>query len=133
MKKLGECVDKVVLFSGRFDPFHLGHLLTILKLGKIYKKIIVVILDHFESKYPISYRKEAIIQSLSYYNIDYEVIVNKIHFAKITKNELSKYKFDIYAAGNLEVLKHIESLGYETVYVERSFEYSGTEIRKNNN
>ena len=121
-----------VLFSGRFDPPHLGHIITIARLWKKFDAITIVVLDHPDSEYPISYRKQALEEMVYHLNGKHIVTTNQIHFAKITKSEISKFKFDVYASGNLEVLKHIESLGIPTLYVERSFDYSATEIREKN-
>jgi cytidyltransferase-like protein len=121
-----------VLFSGRFDPPHLGHMITVARLWETFDAITIVILDYPESEYPISYRAQALKEMVRHLNGRYKVLVNQTHFGKITREELSKFKFDVYASGNLEVLKHIESLGFKTLYVERSYEYSGTEIRMKN-
>lgn len=121
-----------VLFSGRFDPFHLGHLVTIAGLAQRFDKVIVVILDFPEAQYPLCYRKQAAEEVIKSIKGNIEVVVNKDHFAEISKDALFNFKADVYASGNLEVLKHIESLGFKTLYVERSYEYSGTEIRMQN-
>lgn len=127
-----DVLSKIVLFSGRFDPPHIGHIITISKLVREFKEIMVVVLDYSEAEYPLCYRKQALSGMMNclpglHYVIDYPT-----HFAEITKEEISKFKFDVYASGNLSVLKHIESLGIPTLYVERSFDYSATEIREKN-
>jgi phosphopantetheine adenylyltransferase len=122
--------DKTVLFSGRFDDFHKSHIATIQRLGQKYKKVLVVILDHPEQYYPVTYRKQAIVEILGNSRGSYEVSVNSIHFGEITKEELDKFGADVYASGNLKVLKHIENLGMECLYVERAYEDHATDARK---
>lgn len=122
--------DKTVIFSGRFDDFHKSHIATIQRLGQQFKKVIVALLNHRDQYYPISYRKQAIVEILGNSKGDYEVIVNDIHFGEITKEELDKFGADMYAGGNLKVLKHIESLGMECLYVERAYEDHATDARK---
>jgi len=118
--------DKIALFSGRFDDVHKSHIINIQRLGQKYKKVIVVILDHTEQEYPVSYRYKALSEALSYSKGNYEVLVNTIHFAEITKDEWDKYGADVYVSGNLDCLKHIEGIGIETEYVERAYEDHAT-------
>ena len=111
-----------VLFSGRFDDVHKGHIITIQRLGQKYDKVIVVILDHAEQEYPVAYRKRALKEALENSKGDFVVLVNKTHFGQITKEEWSTYGADVYAAGNLDVLKHMEELGIKVEYVERAYD-----------
>jgi phosphopantetheine adenylyltransferase len=122
-------INKTVLFSGRFDNVHPGHIATIQRIGQIYKKVLVVILDYPDQVYPLIYRYQVLRQTLMFSKGDYEVIVDKTHFGKITKKELEKFDFNVYASGNLDVLKHISDLGYEVMYTERAFDYSASAIK----
>jgi hypothetical protein len=137
---------KTGIFSGRFDPPHIGHLFTILKLASIYGKIVVVILDYPERETCSAERARQLFDKLfhiifpeiSFSKID--IIVNSIHFGKITFSEYDLllrnigacYNHTVYLSGNDEVLKHMnnEQIPYERV--ERSEEeiYTGTIIRK---
>lgn len=119
-----------VLFSGRFDRPHLGHLETLLKLGNKYRKIIVVVLNYKEQMYPAQYRAQKLSDILKYCKGNYEVVVNNIHFAHITKGQLNQYKFDIYASGNIKCLMHVEQLGYKILYTPRSGEYNASDDRR---
>jgi nicotinamide mononucleotide adenylyltransferase len=118
-----------MLFSGRFDRVHAGHICSILRLGQRYAKVIIVVLDHPEQKFSIQYRVQVLRELLDMCKGNYIVDSNKTHFAKITKKELSHWKFDVYGAGNQECLKHIESLGYRVEYVERAYDYEATDDR----
>lgn len=123
-------IDKTVLFSGRFDDVHKSHIASIQRLGQKYKKVVVVMLDHREQYYPVTYRMQALVEILGNSKGNYEVVVNKVHFGEITKEELDAFGVDVYAGGNLKVLKHIESLGMECIYVERAYEDHATDARK---
>lgn len=117
------------LFSGKFDRVHAGHIMSIARLGQEFDKVIVVVLDYPEQEYPISYRVQFLAEMCLYLEGEYEVTSNKTHFGEITKEELDEYHFDIYAAGNHDVLLHIESLGYRVKFVERAYDYQATDDR----
>jgi len=126
---LTNTLDKTILFSGRFDKPELGHIITIGRLAQKYKKVIVCILDYEEARWPVSYKLKVFEDCFKVleHSERIHVIVNNVHFAKITIEELeSVAKFDVYGAGNNEVLKHIESLGVECVYVPRYMDYAAT-------
>jgi len=112
-------IDKTVLFSGRFDDVHKSHIASIQRLGQKYKKVVVVMLDHREQYYPVTYRMQALVEILGNSKGNYEVVVNKVHFGEITKEELDAFG-----------VKHIESLGMECIYVERAYEDHATDARK---
>ena len=120
---------KVALISGRYDPTHIGHLITIHRLSKEFKKVIVVILDYKEREYPAQYAKQIFNEIFSYSKGNYEIYINNDHFGKITKEKLDKWKFDVYIAGNMAVLKHIESMGYEVKWMDRAYHYEATNDR----
>lgn len=131
--------DKVCLFSGRFDAPHCGHIKTVTDLGQRFKKVLVVVLDHPEQKYPVQYRAQIMRDILANCKGEYEVIVNQYHFGKISIDSLLKYDFHVYAAGNLEVLKHIEKIvsesmtaeerGITTLWVDRPYEIDASTER----
>ena len=117
--------DKVILFSGRYDRPHCGHVATLQRLGRQYKKVIVVVLRYDGEEYPATYRLSVLKSILDNSYGCYEVYINREHFAKITRQQIDRHgwKFDVYGAGNHEVLKHMEKLGYQVEYVERAFDY----------
>lgn len=143
--------DKTILFSGRFDKPHCGHVRTIQLLGQRYKKVLVVVLDYPEQTYPACYRKQVLEDILNNSKGNYEVVINDKHFGKITVDDLLRFEFDVYGAGNMQVLEHLERLRntapktapeaavpggdnkqgerhFEIVWVDRPYDYdSGTE------
>jgi len=130
---------KVAIFSGRFSPIHIGHVLTILKLLDKYSSVVVVILD-YEDRTLTADEVKSIVERIFEHNSKGRVIaiVNNIHFAKITKKEylslLSDFDINvndaIYVSGNEEVLKNFDKLGIEHEHMPRSCGFSGTEIRE---
>jgi cytidyltransferase-like protein len=132
--------DKTCLISGRFDRLHPGHIRTIQLLGQKYKKVLIVVLDHSKQKYPVCYRAQMIREIFQNCKGEYEVVVNRYHFGQISIDELFKFEFNVYAAGNLDVLKHIEEIYYtspsaiekreiEIIYVERPYGYDSSTER----
>lgn len=97
---------RTILFSGRFDRVHPGHIITIMRLGQQYDTIIVCVLDYPKQKYPLEHRMTVLKDALMHAKGNYIVISNKTHFAEIfTFNDLPM--FDYYGAGNEKVLKNI--------------------------
>jgi len=119
--------DKIVLFSGRFDPPHIGHLCTIIKLAQKYGVVKVPILDHPERRFPVIYCKKMIEDVLNKTKLDVKFSVNNIHFGRITKEEIDKYKpFDLYISGNLAVLRHVETIGIPCEYVDTAYQFKAS-------
>lgn len=117
---------KKILFSGRFDPPHCGHVATIKWLSENWE-VLVVVLKSTDRKYPMAYCVDVLRTTLPR-----EVSVEQypVHFGLINKDDLLRFGCDVYASGNLSVLRHIEGLGVmDTLYVPRAFDYSSTEIR----
>ncbi len=117
-------------FSGRFDSPHCGHVKNIQMLGAKYGLVRVVVLDHKEQRYSPQYRAQVLRDILEQSVGEYDVVVNDIHFGEITKEQLCQFEFDVYASGNSDVLRHIDSLGYELVFVDRAYDYEANEDRK---
>lgn len=118
-----------VLASGRFDPPHLGHLASMQRLGKQFKKVIVVVLDHEGQKYSPQYRAQILKEVLNNSEGTYEVVINKDHFGQISKEAAAQYGKYVYASGNLECVKHMDELGYECLYIDRAYNYEASEDR----
>lgn len=118
---------KIILFSGRFNPPHLGHFSTITDLAEKYGKVKVIILDYPKRKFPITYCVRVLKDELSKTKLDIEIIANKIHFEKIKKEEIEQFKpFDLFVSVNLKVLRHVESLGIPCEYVDFSYQYKAS-------
>lgn len=117
------------LISGRFDPPHLGHLITIGRERVIYDRVIVVVLDDGKQFFPLCYRMDILWEAVHLLGGNISVESNRTHFGGITKEELSRWKFDIYGSGNMDVLRHISSLGIACRYIPRAYEYQASNDR----
>jgi hypothetical protein len=124
------------LISGRFDKPHCGHIKTITDLGQRFKKVLVVVLDHHEQMYSVTLRAQILREVLENYRGEYDVVINNHHFGEISAEELQKFAFDVYAAGNPKVLKHIEATikgikrrKIEVIWVNRPYEYDSSTER----
>jgi cytidyltransferase-like protein len=118
-----------VIFLGKFQPPHLGHIRTIMKVAKEYTSVIVgitkgtpCIMEYEEIK--------KIFEELfsSYHQIEVVLIDGTIE--DNTAN-LSQYDFDIVISGNYKVIETLKNKGFKTKYQERTdgIGYSGSEIR----
>ncbi len=117
---------KTILFSGRFDKPHLSHFLTIRDLSIKYKTVYVVMLDYKGSHYPACMREHILEKMFEDYG-NVCIVVNQAHFGKITKEELDEFAFDVYGSGNEDVLKHMESLGVDCVFVPRTLDTAASD------
>jgi cytidyltransferase-like protein len=137
---------KTGVFSGRFDPPHLGHIQTILKLSKRFSKIVVVVLDYpgrkavdtEGAKDVFNYLFDMVFPEISRSKVD--VVINNIHFGKITFAEYDAflrqigacYNHTVYLSGNPSVLDNMKKQQIKCEFVERSADsiYEGTCIRE---
>ena len=120
--------DKTILFSGRFDKPHLGHLITIARLGEKYKKVIVCVLDYEGQFYPIDDRVKILKDALGHVEGNYVIIVNRDHFGQITKDRIAKLpQFDVYGSGNYQCMMNMHVLGFESVAVDRYPHYAASD------
>jgi cytidyltransferase-like protein len=124
-----EDAEKVVCLSGRYDPPHPGHITTLQRLGRRFKRVLVIVLNYPERKYPVDYVIQILEEILGNSVGTYEVFSNQDHFAKITKEQADLFKFDVYAAGNLETLDHMQKLGYDILWTDRTWHYEATDSR----
>lgn len=139
---------KTAIFSGRFDPPSLGHVLTIQNILTKYSKILVITLDYPGRAGCNADTAEALFRKVfSYLEFDWlyhsekgvKFIQNKEHFGVITKMELkillvnngiTDFDKAIYAGGNLAVNSHIEKLGcIDVEFIPRTIIYNSTAIR----
>lgn len=125
-------IDKTILFSGRFDRPHLGHIITIGQLGQKYRGVIVCILDHPNQFYPISERKKTMCDAVRLLSGNYQIITNTYNFEIITKGQIDQeinVPFEVYGTGNWQCFTNMKNLGYEVVEVARYPGYAATKDR----
>ena len=142
-----ESLTKIGLFSGRFDPPTAGHFVAIETLCLQYAQVLVVILDYksrdvsaVKAKQLLDYHFDLMLPPIARNKI--VAVINKDHFGMITKEQLDRFlkknclTFNTYISGNIEVLQHMERLGYKCRYLPRvAFPldysvYSATNVRK---
>lgn len=118
--------DQTVLFSGRFDCVHCGHICTIQELGAIFSKVIVVVLDYMDARYSAEYRRQILATILGRSVGNYEVVMNYENYERISVEGAKKIPFDVYASGNPKCIAHMKGLGYRTLEVPRSWHYEAS-------
>ena len=120
----------IALFSGRFDPVHIGHIIQIMRLGQRFDKVIVPVLDYREQKYPVDYRVQILKEALGFAKGNYEVFANEHHFGTIKTDEVKEYIDGygtfIYVSQNIACIKNMSDMGYFVEYVDRAYDNSGT-------
>ncbi len=139
--------ETTAIFSGRFDPPHLGHVMTIIGLCERFGRVIIPVLKYNEREvcsaveakniFDFMFSEMSPIHSIS---CKPEIIVNAVHFGEVTKEYydqfLKQYKIlqehCVYVSGNPEVLDHMATLDVRCEYLPRSRDdiYEGTKIRK---
>lgn len=126
---------KTALFSGRFQPVHLGHVLTLMDIYPKYSKIIVAVTNYtYEGKklhvLPREKVKE-ILERIFQHLPKIEVVLTEEGFpVRQTFTDLPE--FDVVVTGNKATIKNMRNLGIETQYISRSLGvgYSGEELRE---
>jgi nicotinamide mononucleotide adenylyltransferase len=140
-------LTEIGLFSGRFDPPTAGHFVAIQTLCLKYAQILVVILDYkgrdvpaAKAKQLFDYHFELMLPPIARNKVI--TLINKEHFGMVTVRQIDAFlkrsnaRFDTYISGNVEVLRHMEKLGYKCRYLPRvAFPldysvYSATNVRK---
>lgn len=138
--------NKTAIFSGRFDPPHLGHLHTILNIAKVYGRVLVVILDYPDREVCSADEARDIFNSIfdamlpETTRSTIQVVINDIHFASITftqydlllRNNGLCLNHSIYLSGNPEVLANMKKEGIKNRYFARTddYIYTGENIRE---
>ena len=137
---------KTAIFSGRFDPPHIGHLMTIEKLLKRYDMVVVVVLD-YQGRVSCNAKnaQSSLVRGCNKIggNGIISITSNKIHFGQITKGEYHQLlnhvcavpSDTVYVSGNEAVIEHFKAdmPGVMFEYIPRSGEFSGTDIRSGGN
>ena len=120
----------IAFFPGKFQPPHLGHVLTIMDLYDKYDKVIVAITDD-APRVSSSTERKSIFERVFRYLEKVEVV--------LIPGVLTQYKtttdlphFDVCLSGNEDVIAKMKKLGKKATKVPRSIGigYSGREIRK---
>lgn len=117
------------IFLGKFQPPHLGHIRTILKVSKEYESVIVGITMGEPQAVAFNEVKNILDEVLSPIpNVVVKLISGTIENGT---SDLSAYDFDVVVSGNQKVLDILKRRGYKTRFQARTQGegYSGSEIR----
>lgn len=116
------------LFMGRFQPPHLGHILTIKNLSKKYSKLIIGVTEGQPSIISVDEVVAILRGVLEESNVEFLPIKGVVEEGTATID----IEFDVCCSGNPAVLNVMEKNGFRTQFVERSNDeiYTGSRIRQ---
>lgn len=125
----------IAVFPGRFQPPHLGHILTLMKIYDSYDKIIIAVTNYtYDGRKPhvlphshVKQVLEAIFQHLP----KIEVVLTDEGFpVRQAFDDLPN--FDVVVTGNNKTIENMRVLGVRVEFVPRSYGvgYSGEELRE---
>jgi len=120
----------IALFPGKFQPPHLGHVLTILRINSNYDKVVVAITEDKPEVMSQLKRKQIFNEVFKGYpNIKIITVKGTIEGCN---SLIHLPNFDVCISGNKKVIKKIREFGKKAKFTKRSFSelYSGTKIRR---
>ena len=119
----------VAFFPGKFQPVHMGHITSLMKIFDDYDKIIIGITSDSPNVLSLKSRKEIFKSVLSRFN-KFEYVLFDTALINI-KDTNTLPKFDVCVTGNQSVVDFMEKNNFKTRLLRRSegVGYSGTEIR----
>ncbi len=119
----------VAFFPGKFQPVHMGHITSLMKIYDDYDKIIIGITSDSPSILSLQERREIFEKILSKFN-KFKYVFFDTALVDI-KHKAILPKFDVCVTGNLTVVDYMKKNNFKTRILSRSegVGYSGTEIR----
>jgi len=123
--------DKTVLFCGKFQPPHIGHVITLSKIKRQYKNVIVGITEDEPRVMPPE--KVEVTFSLIFPEFKYVIIPDRLtDYSKQDLAESNIPQFDLMLTGNQEVIDWANRLRIPVRFFPRAKGqmYSGSEIRE---
>jgi cytidyltransferase-like protein len=118
-----------VFFPGKFQPVHLGHIISIMNIYDKYDKIIIGITVDIPEILSPNERKEIFETVFKHLNKVEVILIKKVISGSRDLSHLPA--FDICLTGNSKVIETMSDNGLNASFLERSIGigYSGTEIR----
>jgi len=123
----------VVLFPGRMNPPHLGHIMTILKAKEKYGCVIVAVIDdEFDGVKPNLIDTDAVIGILNdiFRHVGCVTVIDGGMPFRLRDSFDDLPDFDFIVSGSMDVLDNCRSHGMKVEYIGRSPLYRGEFIRE---
>tara|TARA_B100000214_G_C23904530_1_gene598174 strand:+ start:116 stop:1096 length:981 start_codon:yes stop_codon:yes gene_type:complete len=119
----------VAFFPGKFQPVHMGHIASIMKIFDDYEKIIIGITSDSPNILSLNERKNIFKSVLSRYK-KFEYVFFDTSLVDIVDISVLP-QFDVCVSGNQKVIDFMKKYNFKTRFLNRSkgIGYSGTEIR----
>ena len=119
----------VAFFPGKFQPVHMGHIASIMKIFDDYEKIIIGITSDSPNILSLNERKNIFKSVLSRYK-KFEYVFFDTSLVDIVDISILP-QFDVCVSGNQKVIDFMKKYNFKTRFLNRSkgIGYSGTEIR----
>ena len=119
----------VAFFPGKFQPVHMGHITSLMKIYDDYDKIIIGITSDSPTILSLQERREVFEKVLSKFN-KFKYVFFDTALVDIKDNAILP-KFDVCVTGNPTVVDYMKKNNFKTRILSRSVGvgYSGTEIR----
>lgn len=113
----------IAIFPGRFQPPHLGHILTLMRIYPLYSEIIITVSTYTyggTKKYVMRQREvkdilEKIFRHLPKYKV---IIIGKGFLERDNYDDLPT--FDVVVTGNMQLINKLEKLNIKTRHQPRS-------------
>ena len=130
IKEMKKIRKGIAFFPGKFQPPHLGHIMTLMQLYQEYDKIIVGITEDGPNIMSQEERKAIFEKAFEHLPKFKVVLLKGVLTENISLKDLPE--FDICISGNKKVIEKIRSLGKEAKFFRRTkgIYFSGTKIRK---
>ena len=129
VEMMNEQPSSVAFFPGKFQPVHMGHITSIMKIYDDYEKIIIGITSDAPNILSLDERKNIFDSVLSRFQ-KFEYVFFDTALVDI-KDKTILPKFDVCVSGNQKVINYMKRNNFKTRLLKRSkgIGYSGTKIR----
>ena len=120
---------RTAFFPGKYQPVHLGHIITLMNIYDKYDKIIVGITE--DKPEIISQEKmKRIFETVLKHLPKFEIVLIKGTIVHSTSHD-NLPDFDVCVTGNPQVIEKLTEYGLNVEFIERSegIGYKGSEIR----
>jgi hypothetical protein len=111
----------VLLYYGHFDPPTASDIVTIQRLARRFRIVYVLVDDQGYSKHTTSYRMAVLEDAFSHLCPQVMFSTTEENFLRIDRGLMGKFTYDTFGCTDLDILRHMESIGVDTVYVEQAY------------